>query len=116
MGSQSSIDNFTELLIFFKAATYSYLDLTLNENGLPKGMVELPMSSAEWCLIWDDFFVPCYLMEKATDNMKKVFNTPCFCKDEPLDIPRLKILWGLAEFKHEGSNSKSKAKVKAKQS
>lgn len=110
--SQDALNRFSELLKFFKAETYSYLDLTLNENGLPKGMVEQPMSSVEWCLIWDDLFVPCHLMEKATDNMKKAFCTPRFCKDEPLDVLRLKILWALEDFKLDGRKSKAKAKAK----
>ncbi|CAE7204717.1 prsA [Symbiodinium natans] len=51
-----------------------------------------PMRSDDFCLLWDDLFVPGELMvNKGQDH----YFIPAFCSDEPFALEHIKVLWQL---------------------
>ena len=60
------------------------------EEGNPKA----EMTSEVWCKIWDDFFVPSERVLSFDEKRQKAIIEPRFCKEEPLTVESLEILWG----------------------
>eukprot|EP00929_Paragymnodinium_shiwhaense_P074635 TRINITY_DN38204_c0_g3_i1.p1 TRINITY_DN38204_c0_g3~~TRINITY_DN38204_c0_g3_i1.p1 ORF type:complete len:2282 (+),score=602.47 TRINITY_DN38204_c0_g3_i1:73-6918(+) len=74
-----------ELLLLQSDATARY-EALLARFKSPK------MPSDEFCLLWDDFFLPADLM--CNKGQERYF-TPAFCSGEPFGIEPLLVLWNL---------------------
>jgi len=68
------------------------------------------MKSSDFCLLWDDFFIPEMLITRRPDKIKKVYLIPTFCQRGPIAFDDLLVLWN---FKEPDLKPKAK-KVQAK--
>jgi hypothetical protein len=89
-----ALQQFKALLASFKAETYRGDPVVVNgqmKDGNPKE----EMTSAVWCQLWDDFFVPKSVMLRSDEKKQKEVIDPRFCKDEAISVEGLEILWQL---------------------
>lgn len=85
---------FKELLVLFRAETYRG-DPQMVNGTLKDGNPKEEMTSNVWCLIWDDFFVNKALIVSQNEKLQKDVFEPRFCKDAPLTVEGLEMLWQL---------------------
>jgi hypothetical protein len=96
---------FQALLANYKAETYRG-DAVLENGRLKDGNSKEPMTSEVWCKIWDDLFVVRSLILAFDEKKQREVMDPRFCKDAPITVESLKIMWGLEAPKP--TNSKRK--------
>jgi len=68
------------------------------------------MKSSEFCLLWDNLFIPPDMIVNKGEKIKKEVLIPTFCQPKPLNVDDLMILW---EFK-DPSERRSAPRVGAK--
>jgi len=83
-----------DLLKDFRAETFRG-DPEVVDGKLQDGNPKEEMTSAVWCLLWDDFFVSANLMLEQPERLQKDVFTPRFCGVEPITIESLEMLWQL---------------------
>lgn len=64
------------------------------DGQVKEGNPKAEMTSEVWCKIWDDFFVPSERVLSFDEKRQKAIIEPRFCKEEPLTVESLEILWG----------------------
>eukprot|EP00929_Paragymnodinium_shiwhaense_P004186 TRINITY_DN10493_c0_g1_i3.p1 TRINITY_DN10493_c0_g1~~TRINITY_DN10493_c0_g1_i3.p1 ORF type:complete len:1477 (+),score=471.30 TRINITY_DN10493_c0_g1_i3:132-4562(+) len=55
------------------------------------------MKSADFLLLWDDFFIPADLITGRPNKLKQEFLVPAFCRNKPVSVHQLMVLWEMAE-------------------
>jgi len=90
----STLQQFKAVLSNFKAETYRG-DPIVVDGQVKDGNPKSEMTSDVWCKIWDDFFVPSERVLSFDEKRLKSLIEPRFCKDEPLTVESLALLWGL---------------------
>jgi hypothetical protein len=55
------------------------------------------MKSSDFCLTWDNFFVPEILFGKCPDKIKREVLVPSFCTSKPTTLDNLLVLWGFRD-------------------
>lgn len=93
---------FRALLILFKAETYRG-DPVLIDGKLEDGNPKEEMTSGVWCQLWDDFLIPGAMLLKQNEKMLKEVFEPRFCRDAPITVESLSMLWQLEEPRPLGS-------------
>lgn len=93
---------FKAMLILFKAETYRG-DAVLIDGKLEDGNPKEEMTSDIWCLLWDDFLIPGVMMLKQNEKVLKEVFEPRFCRDAPITMESLSMLWQLEEARPLGS-------------
>lgn len=89
---------FKDLLSVFRAETYRG-DAKVVNGTLRDGNPREEMTSAVWCQLWDDFFVPKDLYEKHNEKIQRLILEPRFCKDDVSpNVDGLVQLWRLPEL------------------
>lgn len=88
------VQQFKLVLANFKAETYRG-DSVIVDGQVKDGNPKEEMTSEVWCKIWDDFFVPGERVLTFDEKRQKELIEPHFCKDSPLTVESLAILWGL---------------------
>jgi hypothetical protein len=92
------LQQFQALLAMYKAETYRG-DAIVNNGILKDGNPKEPMTSEVWCKIWDDFFVSKSMFLGFDEKKQKEVLEPRLCKDMPISVESLKILWHLQDPK-----------------
>lgn len=54
------------------------------------------MKSSEFCMIWDNLFIPPDMIVNKSEKVKKDVLIPTFCQPKPLNVDDMMVLW---EFK-----------------
>lgn len=70
------------------------------------------MKSSDFCLIWDQLFVPADLVLNKPDKLKKEMMIPCFCRNKPFSIDDFMVLW---EFREPDEDMKKKKRERRTQ-
>ncbi|CAE7944907.1 Fmn1, partial [Symbiodinium sp. KB8] len=86
------VQQFKLVLANFKAETYRG-DSVIVDGQVKDGNPKEEMTSDVWCKIWDDFFVPGERVLTFDEKRQKELIEPHFCKDSPLTVESLAILW-----------------------
>jgi len=93
---------FRVLLVLFKAETYRG-DPQLIDGKLEDGNPKEEMTSEVWCQLWDDFLIPkAMILCQNENNIKEVFE-PRFCRNAPITLESLSMLWQLEDPRPLGS-------------
>jgi len=66
---------------------------------MKEGNPKEEMTSEVWCQLWDDFFLPSTVMLSFDEKKRKEVLEPRLCKDEPISLESLEILWRLRSDK-----------------
>ncbi|CAJ1401208.1 unnamed protein product, partial [Effrenium voratum] len=90
-----AMQKFKEVLSVFKAETYRG-DPIVTDGQVKDGNPKEEMTSEVWCKIWDDFFVPSERALSFDEKRQKELIEPRFCKEKPVSLESLSILWGLS--------------------
>ena len=101
------LGQFKALLARFKAETYRG-DAIVVDGKMKDGNPKEPMTSDVWCTIWDDFFVVKRLVLDFDEKTQKEILEPRFCKDAPITVESLKILWRFEDPKQLNSKKKQR--------
>merc|ERR1711879_698608 len=91
-------EKFAELLKYFRASAFK---------------------SSDFCLLWDNFFVPEALLVKRPEKLKKGYLGPSFCgQGKRITSEHLAVLWGCktADLHAAAAAAKAKARGKGRQS
>jgi len=97
---------FQALLAMYKAETYRG-DAVMEGGRLKDGNPKEPMTSEVWCKIWDDFFVVRSLILSFDEKKQREQMEPRFCKEVPITVQALKIMWRLEDPKPTNSKRKT---------
>lgn len=92
----TTLQQFKVVLANFKAETYRG-DSIVVDGQLKDGNPKSEMTSEVWCKIWDNFFVPPERVLSFDAKRQKSLIEPRFCKDQPLTVESLALLWGLTK-------------------
>jgi len=92
----TTLQQFKVVLANFKAETYRG-DSIVVDGQLKEGNPKSEMTSEVWCKIWDNFFVPPERVLSFDAKRQKSVIEPRFCKDQPLTVESLALLWGLTK-------------------
>jgi hypothetical protein len=68
------------------------------------------MKSDQFCLIWDNLFIPESLIVTKPEKMKKEVLVPYFCQGRPVVLEALQILWGLRDTEEKKHKVKRRGK------
>jgi len=90
------------MLALFKAETYRG-DPQLINGKLEDGNPKEEMTSGVWCQLWDDFLIPKQMILNHNEKVIKEVFEPRFCRDAPITLESLGMLWQLEDPRPLGS-------------
>jgi len=78
------------------------------------GMLKIQaMKSSDFCMLWDNLFIPSDMILNKPDKVKKEVLVPMFCQSKPFAADDLRVLWDLMT-PEERAKALRKKKKKAK--
>jgi len=88
-----------ELFISAKASIDELSELSRSVKGKYASLLSkfkaTGIKSSDWCLLWDDFFIPGDLIANKPEKVQKGVLLPMFCQGHRIGLDELMVLWGM---------------------